>query len=145
MPRNVAVQVGGQLIPAGLLVTEPSPAPAISTETSFTPRVRPWHPKRTNIDTVTAAPAANRQRISKVLFNANLDEAGAELVGSARSRSSHIPENTETPGLFETLIIAAVGAILSRNHRRTSNSHPRYRGYVSSGTVLNQSEIKHET
>src|SRR5215469_14183155 len=82
MPRNVAVQVGGQLIPAGLLVTEPSPAPAISTETSFTPRVRPWHPKSTNIDTTAAAPATNRQRISKVLFNPNLDEAGAELVGS---------------------------------------------------------------
>src|SRR5215467_247000 len=53
-PLNVAVQVGGQLMPAGLLVTVPSPAPPSSTVRSFTPRVRPWHPESVNVPAIAA-------------------------------------------------------------------------------------------
>lgn len=66
-PLNVAVQVGGQLIPAGLLVTVPSPAPASSTVRSFTPRVRPWHPKSAKIPNIAARAATNRQIIPGIL------------------------------------------------------------------------------
>jgi len=68
-PLNVAVQVGGQLIPAGLLVTVPSPAPASSIATSFTPGCRPWHPNSANTDTRAARPATHRQMICEILFN----------------------------------------------------------------------------
>ena len=82
-PLNVAVQVGGQLIPAGLLVTVPSPAPPSSMVRSFTPRVRPWHAKSANIPTIAVRAATNRQIIRGILFNLeSLDEAGAELVGN---------------------------------------------------------------
>jgi len=82
-PLNVAVQVGGQLIPAGLLVTVPSPAPASSMVRSFTPRVRPWQAKSANIPTIAAKAGNNRQIVRGILFNSeSLDEAGPDLVGS---------------------------------------------------------------
>lgn len=101
-PWNVAVQVGGQLIPAGVLVTEPSPAPASSIETSFTPRVRPWHPKNVHIDAMAATAATSRQVIREILFNSNLDEAGSELVGTGSFYALAYTRKYRDFGLFET-------------------------------------------
>lgn len=44
-------------------------------------------------------------------------------------------------GPFETLIMGTDGAILVRNYRNSSNSHPTmFRGKYSSRTFLNQSK-----
>src|SRR5690348_2256776 len=46
--RNVAVHCPGQLIPGGLLMTVPLPAPAMLTVSWETPGTKPWHPAKEN-------------------------------------------------------------------------------------------------
>jgi len=96
------VHVGGQLIPAGLLVTVPSPAPASSTVRSLTPRVRPWHPKSAKIPAVAARAATNRQIVRGILFKLeSLDEAGSELVGSSFFEALAYTGKYGDSGLFQ--------------------------------------------
>jgi hypothetical protein len=55
LPLNVAVQVPGQVIPAGELVTVPLPAPAVVTVRLDTPFTSPWHPAHASSDMHTSA------------------------------------------------------------------------------------------
>ena len=50
-----AVQVPGQLMPAGVLVTVPLPGPATFTVTWEAPGTRPWQPTRNTISPAQSA------------------------------------------------------------------------------------------
>src|SRR5579864_26976 len=50
LPVKLAVQVVGQSIPFGTLVTVPVPAPITLTVNWETPFTRPWHPAKASID-----------------------------------------------------------------------------------------------
>jgi len=86
---NVPEHVPGQLIPVGLLVTVPVPAPARVTVNPDTPFTSPWQPVRAITKRAAAASAnsLNNLDMERSFVSGSYDEERAELVGLWRSAS----------------------------------------------------------
>src|SRR5712691_3415512 len=87
---NVPEHVPGQLIPVGLLVTVPVPAPAKVTVNPDTPLTRPWQLVRAITKKAAAASANSLDNLDMEdsFVSGSYDEERAELVGLWHSASA---------------------------------------------------------
>jgi len=87
---NVPEHVPGQLIPVGLLVTVPVPAPARVTVNPDTPLTRPWQLVRAITKKAAAASANSLDNLDMEdsFVSGSYDEERAELVGLWHSASA---------------------------------------------------------